>query len=106
MKDVKISGILNDGTPVKTDIKEPKDEEGNDKNGMEEYISEDEEEEEEDVDDEDEEIKLAVHGGNLSADMSLEEARYALQHIKNEATIDEANKKSSKPPYRYKQISF
>ena len=75
------------------------------KEDMKEYISEDEEEEEyEEVDDEDEDIKLPLQNINPNAEMSLEEARYALQHIKNEAssssTINEDNKKISKPPYR------
>ena len=59
-----------------------------------------EEEEEEDVDEEDEENKVAMQGGTSTADMSLEEARYTLQHIKNEASSDEDSKKILKPPYR------
>ena len=79
------------------------------KEGMKEYISEDEEEEEyEEVDEEEEDIKLPVQNINPNAEMSLEEARYALQHIKNEAssssTINEDNKKISKPPYRLLEI--
>ena len=74
------------------------------KEDMKEYISEDEEEEYEEVDDEDEDIKLPLQNINPNAEMSLEEARYALQHIKNGAssssTINEDNKKISKPPYR------
>ena len=78
---------------------------------MKEYISEDDEEEEyEEVDDEDEDIKLPMQNINPNAEMSLEEARYALQHIKNEAssssTINEDSKKISKPPYRLIEIHF
>ena len=78
--------------------------------GMKEYVSEDEEEEEEyeEVDEEEEDIKLPMPNTNPNAEMSLEEARYALQHIKNEAssssTINEDNKKISKPPYRLLEI--
>ena len=61
---------------------------------------EEEEEEEEEVDEEDEETKVPMQGGTSTVDMSLEEARYTLQHIKNEASVDEDDKKILKPPYR------
>ena len=80
------------------------------KDGIKEYISEDDDEEEEyeEVDEEDEDIKLPMQNITPNSEMSLEEARYALQHIKNEAssssTINEDNKKISKPPYRLLEI--
>ena len=72
---------------------------------MKEFISDDEEEEYEEVDEEEEDIKLPMQNINPNGEMSLEEARHALQHIKNEASssssVDEEAKKTLKPPYRY-----
>ena len=75
---------------------------------MKEFISDDEEEEYEEVDDEEEDIKQPIQNINPNGEMSLEETRHALQHIKNEAasssSVDEEAKKSLKPPYRYAML--
>ena len=74
------------------------------KDDINEYNSDDEEEEYEEVDEEEDDIKLPIPNINPNAEMSIEEARCALQHIKNEASssssMDEENKKTLKPPYR------
>ena len=86
---------------VSNQMEEDKDES---KEEIKEYISDDEEEEYEEVDDDEEDIKSPMPNINPNSEMSLEEARYALQHIKNEASssssINEENKKILKPPYR------
>ena len=74
--------------------------EGTKEDNSEEDEEEEEEEEEEEVDEEDEETKVPIQGGTSTVDMSLEEARYTLQHIKNESSVDEDDKKILKPPYR------
>ena len=63
--------------------------------------SSEEEEYEEAEDDVEHDLHISLQGSNSKSDMSLEEARYTLQHIKSEALIDEDSKKSMKPPYRF-----
>ena len=63
--------------------------------------SSEEEDDEEAEDDEEHELHISLQGSSSKSDMSLEEARYTLQHIKSEALIDEDSKKSMKPPYRF-----
>ena len=60
-----------------------------------------EEEDEEAEEDEENDLHISLQGISSKSDMSLEEARYTLQHIKSEALIDEDSKKSIKPPYRF-----
>mgnify|MGYP006888875908 CR=1 FL=1 len=59
------------------------------------------EDDEDAEDDEENELHISMQGSSSKSDMSLEEARYTLQHIKSEALIDEDSKKSIKPPYRF-----
>ena len=63
--------------------------------------SEEEEEDEEAEDEEEHDLHISLQGSSSKSDMSLEEARYTLEHIKSEALIDEDSKKSMKPPYRF-----
>ena len=63
--------------------------------------SSEEEEDEEAEDEEEHDLHISLQGISSKSDMSLEEARYTLQHIKSEALIDEDSKKSIKPPYRF-----
>ena len=69
--------------------------------GHNECNSSEEEEDEEAEDDEEHDLHISLQGSSSKSDMSLEEARYTLQHIKSEALIDEDSKKSMKPPYRF-----
>ena len=57
--------------------------------------SSEEEEDEEAEDDEEHDLHISLQGSSSKSDMSLEEARYTLQHIKSEALIDEDSKKLS-----------
>ena len=66
--------------------------------------SSEEEEDEEAEDDEEPDLHISLQGCSSKSDMSLEEARYTLQHIKSEALIDEDSKKSMKPPYRFEML--
>ena len=72
--------------------------------GHNECNSSEEEEDDEAEDDEEHDLHISLQGSSSKSDMSLEEARYTLQHIKNEALIDEDSKKSMKPPYRFETL--
>ena len=78
-----------------------RDKQTGEEDGHNECNSSEEEEEDEAEDEEENDIHISLQGSSSKSDMSLEEARYTLQHIKSEALIDEDSKKSIKPPYRF-----
>ena len=81
-----------------------RDKETGEEDGHDECNSSEEEDDEEAEDYEERELHIPLQGSSSKSDMSLEEARYTLQHIKSEALIDEDSKKTMKPPYRFEML--
>ena len=78
-----------------------RDKQNGEEDGHNQCSSSEEKEDNEAEDVEENDLHISLQGSSSKSDMSLEEARYTLQHIKNEALIDEDSKKSIKPPYRF-----